>query len=314
LVAILGATGTGKSTLALEVAQAFHGEIVNCDSLQVYRHFDIGTAKLPMAERRGIPHHLIDIVDPHETFTAGDFAGRARRALADIAARGRLPVICGGTGFYWRALDAGLFEGPTRDDALRARLSAREQRRAGSLHRLLRRFDAAAAARIHAHDMPKTVRALEVRLLARRPMTELFRAGRRALRGYRALKLVLSPERAPLYARLDKRCESMFECGLLEEVQRILNLGFSPSVKPFQSHGYKQALQLLRGELTREQALELAQRNTRRYAKRQMTWFRREPEIEWIAGFGDDRVIARQVLERTAAFLTLANQKPSEHF
>jgi tRNA dimethylallyltransferase len=303
LVAIAGATGTGKSTLALAVAEALGGEIVNCDSLQVFRHFDIGTAKLPESERRGIPHHLIDIVNPDEVFTAGDYARRARATLVEISARGHLPVLCGGTGFYLRALITGLFEGPARDEALRKRLAAREQRRPGSLHRLLLRLDSAAAHKIHSHDVPKVTRALEVCLVARRPVTELFRTGRQALEGYRALKLVLNPDREALYDRLDARCGAMFAGGLLEEVQHILNLGYSASVKPFESHGYKQALQLVRGELTREQAVEQAQRNTRRYAKRQMTWFRHEPSVEWISGFGDDPEVSGRVLVRIHEFL-----------
>lgn len=314
LVAILGATGTGKSALSLDVAQAFDGEIVNCDSLQVYRYFDVGTAKLPSAQRGGIPHHLIDIVDPDEIFTAGEYARRAREALAEISARGRLPIICGGTGFYFRALLDGLFEGPARDAGLRERLAARETRRPGSLHRLLARFDATAVRHIHPHDVPKTMRALEVCLLARRPLTELFRAGRNALRGYRVLKLALLPGRTALYERLDQRCQTMFEGGLIDEVRRILDLGFPASVKPFESHGYKQALQLIRGELTREQALEEAQRNTRRYAKRQMTWFRHESAIEWLEGLGDDPIVSRRGIVRIGQFLTLGAQKSSEHF
>ena len=303
LVAILGATGTGKSSLSLKVAETFDGEIVNCDSLQVYRHFDVGTAKLPLTERRGIPHHLIDIADPDEVFTAGEYARRAREAIAEISARGRLPIVCGGTGFYLRALLDGLFEGPERDAALRERLTARESRRPGALHRLLSRFDAEAARRIHAHDVPKTMRALEVCLLARRPVTELFRTGRSGLRGYRVLKLALLPDRAALYEQLDRRCQAMFEGGLIEEVRHILDLGFSPVVKPFESHGYKQALQLVRGELTREQALEQAQRNTRRYAKRQVTWFRHEASIEWLEGFGDDPVVSTRAIVRVGKFL-----------
>ena len=303
LVAIGGPTGTGKSSLALAVAEAFGGEIVNCDSLQVFRYFDIGTAKLPESGRRGIPHHLIDIVNPDEIFTAGDYARRGRAALGEISARGRLPVVCGGTGFYLRALISGLFEGPVRDEALRERLAARERRRPGCLHRLLSRLDSAAARKIHPHDVPKVTRALEVCLLARRPVSELFRAGRNALEGYRALKLVLNPDRESLYERLDARCRAMFEGGLMDEVRHILDLGFSPRVKPFESHGYKQALQLLCGELTPPQAIEQAQRNTRRYAKRQLTWFRQEPSVEWISGFGDDTAVSRQVLVRVREFL-----------
>ena len=306
LVAILGATGTGKSALALDVAEGLGGEIVNCDSLQVFRYFDIGTAKLTGAERRGIPHHLIDIVNPDEIFTAGEYSRRARETIAAISARGRLPVVCGGTGFYFRALVAGLFEGPERDAALRERLGARERRRPGSLHRLLSRFDRDTARRIHPHDVPKVMRALEVCLLARRPVSELFRGGRNALRGYRTIRFVLQPERERLYERLDARCRQMFEGGLLDEVRRILALGYPRSAKPFESHGYKQALQLLGGELSVEQAIELAQRNTRRYAKRQMTWFRQEPSVEWVHGFGDEAAVAQDVLVRAAAFLTIA--------
>jgi len=305
LVAILGPTGTGKSSLALDVAEALGGEIVNCDSLQVFRHFDIGTAKLAAAERRGIPHHLIDIVNPDEIFTAGEYSRRARETVAAISGRGCLPVVCGGTGFYFHALVAGLFEGPERDAALRERLDARETRRPGSLHRLLSRFDRDAARRIHPHDVPKVMRALEICLIARRPVSELFRDGRNALHGYRTIRFVLQPDRELLYRRLDARCRQMFDGGLIDEVRRILALGYPPSVKPFESHGYKQALQLLGGELTAESALELAQRNTRRYAKRQMTWFRREPSAEWVRGFGDDAAIARDVLVRIAEFLTI---------
>ncbi len=314
LVAIAGPTGTGKSSLALDVAEAFGGEIVNCDSLQVFRFFDIGTAKLPEAARRGIPHHLIDIVNPDEVFTAGDYARRARVVIEEISARGRLPVVCGGTGFYLRSLIMGLFEGPARDEALRERLAARERRRPGSQHRVLSRLDSAAAGKIHPHDVPKVTRALEVCLLARRPVTELFRAGRNALEGYRSLKLVLNPAREELYVRLDARCRAMFEGGLLEEVRHILDLGFPPSAKPFESHGYKQALQLLSGELTLEQAIEQAQRNTRRYAKRQMTWFRQESSVEWVAGHGGDPDVSGRVLVRVREFLTSKTKKTSEHF
>jgi tRNA dimethylallyltransferase len=303
LVAVAGPTGSGKSDLALEIAERFSGEVVNCDSLQVYRYFDIGTAKLPESERKGIPHHLIDILDPDEVFTAGEYARVARRTLSEISARGRLPVVAGGTGFYLRALLDGLFKGPARDSALRERLAAREARRRGSLHRLLTRFDSRAASRIHPNDVPKVMRALEVCLLARRPVTELFLEGRDALCGYATLKLGLLPERDALYERLDARCKGMFEGGLVDEVRRILALGFPPSAKPFESHGYKQALQLIQGELSPRDAVFYAQRNTRNYAKRQITWFRREPGIEWLKGFGGDPAILEAALRRTAEFL-----------
>jgi tRNA dimethylallyltransferase len=303
VIAILGPTGTGKSQLALSAAQHFDGEVVSCDSLQIYRYFDIGTAKLPPADRRGIPHHLIDILDPDQVFTAGEYARLARRVLDDVSARGRLPVVAGGTGFYFRALVDGLFPGPSRDQVLRDRLSARESRRPGSVYRLLGRFDPESAARIHPHDFPKLVRALEVCLLTRRAATDLFREGRDALRGYGVLKIGLAPPRNLLYQRLEHRTEQMFQGGLVEEVQGILARGFPASSKPFESHGYRQALQLLTGELNLKEAVFYAQRNTRRYAKRQMTWFRQEQQMEWFSGFGDDPVTQQAVIDRASSFL-----------
>ena len=303
LVAVVGPTGSGKSELALSIAEKFNGEVINCDSLQVFRYFDIGTAKLPPSERRGIPHHLIGIVDPDALFTAGEFARLAREIIGGISARGRLPILAGGTGFYLRALLDGLFPGPSRDADLRARLAAREQKRPGSLHRLLRRFDPETAGRIHPRDVPKVTRALEVCLLTRRPVSELFRQGRDALAGYRTLKLGLLPARDALYTRLDARCARMFAEGLVEEVRGILARGFAASAKPFESHGYKQALQLLAGELNPREAQFYAQRNTRNYAKRQMTWFRAEKDLVWLRGFGEDPAIAGEALARVAAFL-----------
>jgi len=304
LVAVAGPTGSGKSDLALLIAETFDGEIVNCDSLQVYRHFDIGTAKLPLAERRGIPHHLIDILDPGQLFTAGEYARLARTTIAEISARGRLPILAGGTGFYLRALLEGLFEGPARDQPLRDRLSAREARRPASLHRLLRRFDSTAAGKIHANDIPKVTRALEICLLTRQPVSRLYQQGRDALSGYRTLKLGLLPDRETLNPRLDARCAWMFEHGLVEEVRRILALGFSPACKPFESHGYKQAIQLIQGEIGPRDAVFYAQRNTRHYAKRQITWFRRERELQWLKGFGDAPHIRQAALARVANFLS----------
>jgi tRNA dimethylallyltransferase len=304
VVAIAGPTGAGKSALALRVAEQIGGEVVNCDSLQIYRYFDIGTAKLAPAEMRGVPHHLIDILEPDQVFTAGEYARLGRAALVAISSRGRVPVVAGGTGFYLRALFEGLFRGPARDPALRERLAARERRKPGSLHRLLARFDAAAAARIHPHDVPKVMRALEVRLLARRPVTEMFREGRDRLEGFRTLKIGLAPDRDELYRRLDERCRRMFESGLIEEVQGIRDRGFPLEAKPFESHGYRQAVQMLRGELKAKEALFYAQRNTRNYAKRQMTWFRKEPDMEWLQGFGEEPHIQDAAMVRVTEFLT----------
>jgi tRNA dimethylallyltransferase len=303
VIVILGPTGSGKSDLALRLAAEFSGEVVNCDSLQIFRYFDIGTAKLPADQRRGIPHHLIDILDPDQLFTAGEYARLARGVLAEISARGRLPVVAGGTGFYLRALLDGLFPGPARDQALRDRLAERERRRPGSIHRLLGRFDPQAARRIHPNDLPKLMRALEVCLLTRRPVTEIYQEGRNELRGYETLKIGLSPLREQLYARLDQRAEQMFQTGLIDEVRGILARGFAVSAKPFESHGYRQAVQFLNGELNQAQAVFYAQRNTRRYAKRQMTWYRQEPGIEWFTGFGDEPQLQQIIIDRGRAFL-----------
>ena len=270
---------------------------MNCDSLQIYRYFDVGTAKTPREERRGIPHHMLDIVNPDETFTAGDYANRARPLLASIS-ESALPVVVGGTGFYLRALLDGLFPAPSRSPEIRARLAAREQRRPGSIHRLLQRFDASAARAIHPHDIPKLIRALEVYLLTLRSITAWFAQGRDTLAGFRPLKIGLAPSRVQLYERLDNRCQRMFHEDLIEEVKRILNMGWPESAKPFESHGYAQVLQMLRGELTPQQALVEAQRNTRRYAKRQFTWFRKEPEVQWLAGFGDDSAVQQAAIDR----------------
>jgi tRNA dimethylallyltransferase len=296
LVAIAGPTGSGKSDLALRMAHRFGGEIINCDSIQIYRFFDIGSAKSPENEREGIPHHLIDVLNPDQVFTAGDFARMGRRILHDIAGRGRLPVVTGGTGFYLRALIEGLAPGPERDEALRARLARRE-------NRLLRRFDPRTATRIHPHDLPKTIRALEICIMSRRPAAEIFDEGRDRLEDFAVLKIGLFPERDALYRRLETRLEQMFEKGIIAETQSILNRGFPPDAKPFESIGYKQAMQVIRGELSVSQAIYHARMDTRRYAKRQMTWFRREPGIEIVKGFGDDPAIQSAVLERVQRFV-----------
>lgn len=306
LVAIAGPTGSGKSELALQLARRFDGEVVNCDSVQIYRFFNIGTAKLPEKDRRGIPHHLIDIANPNEIFTAGDFARLGRPVLHDIAGRGRIPIVTGGTGFYLRALIDGLAPGPQRDEGLRAALQAREAKRPGCVHRLLRKMDPPTAARIHPNDLPKVIRALELCLSARRSATEVFAAGRDALQGFRVLKIGLFPNREKLYQRLESRMEAMFTGGLIEETAAILARGYAPGCKPFESIGYKQALQTLHGELSPKDALFYATRETRRYAKRQMTWFRREPEVHWIERFGDDAETVREPIELIEGTLAIA--------
>lgn len=300
-VAILGPTASGKSSLAFELAQRFDGEIVNCDSVQVYRGLDIGSAKLPIETRQQVPHHLIDICDPRETFSAGDFLQRARQIFPEISLRGRLPIIAGGTGFYLRALLYGLFEGPARNPDLRERLLDRDSDR---LHRILQRLDPAAARRIHANDRNKLVRALEVCLTAQAPMTELHEKGREGLTGYRSLLLMLDPPRAELYSRINQRCQEMFETGLLEEVRELLDAGVPESSQSMRAVGYREAVQVLRGDLSCEDAVLHAQQATRNYAKRQWTWFRKEQGIQKIQGFGDDPAVLQQTLERLGQFLT----------
>ena len=306
LVAIVGPTGSGKSEIALRLAARFQGEILNCDSLQVFKYFNIGTAKLPEHAWRGIPHHLIDALEPDQVFTAGDFARTGRAILHEITRRGRLPIVTGGTGFYLRALVDGLAPGPARDAVLRERLAAKEALRPGTVHRLLTRLDPATAARMHPNDVPKAMRALEICLRSRRPATEVFAAGRDALQGYRVLKIGLFPDRTKLVNRLEARVEAMFAQGLVAEVESILARGVPPAAKPFESIGYKQALQVVRGELSLKDAIFYAKRDTRQYAKRQMTWFRQEPSLEVVSGFGDEEDVAGRVVARLEEFLRSA--------
>jgi tRNA dimethylallyltransferase len=295
-VAILGPTASGKSHLGVAVAGEFRGEILNCDSLQMYRHFDLGTAKPAPSERRGIPHHFLDVLDPDEQFAAGEYMRQARKVLAEVSARGRLPIVVGGTGFYFRALVDGLFVGPARHPDLRRRLARRAAARGPAyLHRLLHRLDPASGARIHVNDRPKLIRALEVCLLARRPASELFREGRHSLEGYRVLKIGLNPPREALHERINQRTRAIFDRGLIEEVQGILARGYAVTVPPLGSHGYRQAVDYLQGRLSLDEALYHAQTRTRQYAKRQMTWFRKETGVRWFRGFGDDPEVERAV-------------------
>lgn len=294
LVAVLGPTAAGKSELALAIARRFAGEIVNFDSVQVYRYFDIGSAKPGAAERLAVTHHLIDAVEPDELFSAGDYALRARDALAEIRARGRLAVLAGGTGFYLRALVDGLFPGPRRDPALRARLEkSAVAKNPGHLHRLLARLDPSAAERIHANDKPKLIRAIEVCLTAREPITEQWReAGRTGLTGCEVIRVGLDPPRDALAERIRRRTEAMYERGLVEETRAILDRGIAREARAFGSLGYRQALDVINGRLSVEEAVEETALRTRQYAKRQMTWFRRELDVFWLRGFGDDPEIA----------------------
>jgi tRNA dimethylallyltransferase len=301
-IILLGPTGCGKTALSLTLGEQFSGEIVSCDSVAVYRGMDLGTAKPSAEERARLPHHLIDIADPDQPFTAGAYSRAARAALAEIAGRGKLPIVTGGTGLYLRALTDGLFAGPERHESLRERLRLGGQKRGGGwLHRLLTRLDPATAARIHANDTPKLIRAIEVCLTERKPMSQVMAAksGKDPLTGFRLLRIGLNPPRQALYARLNHRAVAMFAAGLVEETRGLLER-YGP-VKAFASLGYRQAMAVLNGTLTLPAAVEAAQQGHRNYAKRQLTWFRREPEVHWIAGFGDEpetlRVAAELVQE-----------------
>lgn len=301
---MLGPTGAGKSQLALRLACAFHGEVVNCDSIQVYRGLDIGSAKLPLPERLEAPHHLIDVIEPLEELTAGAYARCARLALGEISARGSLPIVAGGTGFYLRALFEGLSPAPLRDKEIRRRLDIVANRRPSALYRYLRRFDRQSAARIHGNDRQKLIRAIEMIMRARQPASVMQAAPREALHGYRILKLGLWPDRAALYSALNRRSVEMFRNGLLEETRSLLEAGVPRESKALQSLGYKQAVQVLMGSQPAEVALEEMQTRTRQYAKRQMTWFRAEQDVVWLRGFGNDSKVVQQAFEALRDFLS----------
>jgi len=284
VVLLLGPTGSGKTALSLELGERFGGEIVSCDSVAVYRRMDLGTAKPTKEERARLPHHLIDVADPNQPFTAGEYGRQARAALREIASRGHLPIVTGGTGLYLRALTDGLFAGPERQQELRVRLQrSREKHGEGWLHRMLVRLDPASAARIHANDAAKLIRAIEVCLAARKPLSQVM--ARDPLTGFRLLRIGLNPPRKPLYARLNQRAAAMFSAGLVDETRGLL-ARYGP-VKALDSLGYRQAAAVLAGTLTLEAAVEAAQQGHRNFAKRQLTWFRREPDVRWIESFGD---------------------------
>ena len=303
LVVVLGPTASGKTALALALARRFGGEIVNCDSVAMYREFEIGTAKPTLAERAEVPHHLVDCIDPLSDVSAGEYARQARQALHEITGRKRPPIVSGGTGLYLRALLDGLFSGPQRSEPLRDRLRQRvEERGADYLHRILRRLDSPAADRIHANDVPKVIRAIEVCLASRQPMTELWQQGREPLTGFRILRLGLNPDRDALYARINERAAKMFDDGLIAETKTLLTK-YGAQARPLAALGYKQAAQYLRSELDRESALRAAQQAHRNYAKRQITWFRREPDVHWLAGFGGDPAV------RAAAIAAVSRQQ-----
>jgi tRNA dimethylallyltransferase len=298
LAAIVGPTASGKSALGVRLAGRLDGEILACDSTQVYRGFDIGTAKPAAAERAGIPHHLLDLVDPGEVFHAGEYRRRALAVLDDLARREKLPILTVGTGLYLRALLEGLCAAPERSEEIRERLRRRAGTRGPShLRRILERLDPEAARRIGERDEPKLIRAIEVRLLSGKPLSALHREGQQPLEGYRTIKIGLMPPRAALYERIHRRAEAMVEAGWIDEVRQLVAAGVPETAKPFQFIGYREWRDYLEGQIGKEEALDRIRQATRRYAKRQITWFRRETGVRWLEGFGDDPAIATAALQ-----------------
>ena len=312
LLVVAGPTASGKTALALRLAEELGGEIISCDSVAVYRLMEIGTAKPSLAERQRVPHHCIDLYWPDEACTAGDYARAAREAVAGIRERGRIPIVAGGTGLYLRALLEGLAPAPKRDDALRDRLRARaEQRGSAWLHRVLQRLDPQAAALIHANDVPKLIRSIEVTLAGRQPQTDQWQAGRDALRGYRVLQMGLAPTsskpmRDRLYARINERAAAMFARGLIAETQ-MLRERYGDACRSLGALGYAQAMAVLRGESSLDAAIATAQQGHRNYAKRQGTWFRRVEAIRWLEGFGDEAAVQEPALKCARSLIEEGN-------
>jgi len=298
LVAIVGPTASGKSALGVHIAERFGGEVVACDSTQLYRGFDIGTAKPGLSERQGIPHHLIDVLAPTMAATAGGYRELALQTLEDLRRRERLPVFTVGTGLYLRALLEGLADVPQRSEILRERLRASiEEHPPGHLHQLLKRLDPEAAGKIAPADEQKLIRAVEVCILARKPISEVHRTGRVPLEGWRVLKIGLMPPREKLNERIHARTDAMIKLGWLKEVQSLLESSLIENAKPFDFIGYRELRAVSQKEITLEVARTAIQQATRRYAKRQLTWFRKEPGVQWFSGFGDDPVVQAGVID-----------------
>ncbi len=297
LLVVAGPTASGKTALALHLAEALNGEIVSCDSVAVYRLMDIGSAKPTPEERARIPHHCLDLYWPNEPCTAGDYARAARATIAGIQQRGKVPIVAGGTGLYLRALLEGLAPAPPRDESLRERLRTLGSTRGSMyLHRILQRLDPRASELIHPNDQPKLIRSIEVTLAARRPQTEQWTEGRDPLTGFRVVQFGLNPPREALYDRINHRAAAMFDHGLVAETD-MLRVRFGADCRALTSLGYTQAMSILRGEITLPEAIAAAQQGHRNYAKRQLTWFRRDPEIHWFNSFGDDKTLQSEALD-----------------
>lgn len=309
--AIVGPTASGKSELAIRLALALGGEVVNLDSVQVYRGLYIATAKVPPSEQEGVPHHLIDIVEPTENFTAGEYAKVAARAIEEIQSRARLAILVGGTGFYLRALVRPLFEGPKTDLRLRERLiRLRDRRGPEHLHHLLRRIDPVSAQTIKERDWSRTMRAIEIYFQTGRRMSEVAPQTPPPPELASRIKVIaLNPPREALYEKINRRAEAMFESGLVEEVERLIAAGVPASAKAFQAHGYRRVVEYLEGKRTREDALNQMKLDTRHYAKRQLSWWRAWPDVKWINRFGDEAEAFREAIDYLAFGQTANDSK-----
>ena len=298
LIAVVGPTASGKSALGIWLAQKLGGEVVGCDSTQMYRGFDVGTAKPTMEERHGVAHHLIDVLEPNDEATAGGYRERAIEVLNGLCERQRLPIFTVGTGLYLRVLLEGLAEVPLRSEPLRDRLRKRAGgKSAGHLHRMLKKLDPETAKKIAPTDEQKLLRAVEVCLLTKKPLSEVYQGGRKPLEGWRAIKIGLQPKREKLYEQVHARTDAMLERGWMEEVRGLIESGMPAKAKPFDFIGYKELRAVLAREMELEEARAAIQQATRRYAKRQMTWFRREQGVHWLTGFGGDAKVQEQALE-----------------
>jgi tRNA dimethylallyltransferase len=307
LVAIVGPTATGKSALGIALAQRFDGEVVACDSTAVYRRFDIGTDKVPALEQQGIPHRMVDVADPTEEYSAARYARDAAAVIRDITARGKLPILVGGTGLYYRSLTRGFFPGPSRDEALRARLERIASLRGPErLHAMLTRVDADSAARISSRDLKRLIRALEVYYLTGRPLTSHFADTRSPLPEYRVMTFAVQIPPEDTAERVAKRVDAQFAQGLLDEIRGILDAGVPPTAHPFTGLVYRQALEHLRGVRNEAATRELIVRENRQYSRRQLIWFRKEPNLQWIHAAGE----RAETCEEVARALTLLEIRP----
>ncbi len=303
VIAIVGPTASGKSTLGIEVALQLNGEIINCDSVQVYKQIQIATAKVPLEERKGVPHHLIDFVSPTINYTAGEWAREAANKIEEIESRGRVPLLVGGTGFYLRALRNPFFESPPTDESLRRRLTQiRERHGAEHLHRLLNRVDPAAAQQLFPRDWPRVQRAIEVYFQTGKSIVDQQPQRPEPHESSRRLRiLALNPPRAQLYQRINERTEAHFRAGLVDEVRDLLARGVPSASNALGAHGYRRVVEYLQGSRTLESAVEQTKLDVRHYAKRQLTWFRHEAGVEWFEGFGEEKDILRSVLKSLAS-------------